>query len=252
MEEEIKKPPMEHSGAELLNPSFWEKLKVNKFKLLTGVLGIFIFAVAVFGAYKFGQKQIQPIPQPTTTPAAVATPTPELTPVPKTTPTPQPKPSVKQGWRQYFNTELGLVYQLPQEDWRIFSHPQNLTCDLLLERNEGDQYICIKLHDNPQGLSRRKFFCEEVLNYKGENSAGSFTDCLGYSQIQEVKIGNKAALKIYFNDGSSLAGDYYVLSHKGKIIIISDYYALFPKIANPSGFSWNTLRDEIVATFWFE
>jgi len=58
--------------------SFLEKLKIHKFKILIGVLGVVIFIGAVFGAYKFGQKQFQLGPVPTTTP----TPTifPEATP----------------------------------------------------------------------------------------------------------------------------------------------------------------------------
>jgi len=63
-----------------MTPPRWrEKIKIHKFKILGGVLGIFIFTGAVFGAYKLGQKQIQPAPQPTPTPVVVATPTPDPT-----------------------------------------------------------------------------------------------------------------------------------------------------------------------------
>lgn len=41
-----------------------EKLRLHKLKILAGILGILIFAGAVFGAYKLGQKQAQPTPQP--------------------------------------------------------------------------------------------------------------------------------------------------------------------------------------------
>lgn len=56
-----------------------DKIKIYKFKILGGILGVFIFAGAVFGAYKLGQKKIQVGPQPTPTPEAVATPTPDPT-----------------------------------------------------------------------------------------------------------------------------------------------------------------------------
>jgi len=56
---------------------FLEKLKIHKFKILVGVLGTIIFASAVFGAYKFGQRQARPEPAegPTPTPIVEATPT---------------------------------------------------------------------------------------------------------------------------------------------------------------------------------
>jgi len=45
-----------------------DKLKIHKFKILGGILGVLVFAGAVFGAYKFGQKQIPVGLQPTPTP----------------------------------------------------------------------------------------------------------------------------------------------------------------------------------------
>lgn len=41
-----------------------DKLKIHKFKILGGILGILFLAGAAFGAYKLGQEQIQPGPQP--------------------------------------------------------------------------------------------------------------------------------------------------------------------------------------------
>ncbi|PIS13781.1 hypothetical protein COT65_02365 [Candidatus Shapirobacteria bacterium CG09_land_8_20_14_0_10_47_13] len=46
-----------------------DRLKTHKFKILGGLLGILVFAGAIFGAYRFGQKQVQPGPQLTPTPA---------------------------------------------------------------------------------------------------------------------------------------------------------------------------------------
>jgi hypothetical protein len=40
-------------------PPRWRE---NKFKILGGALGVLVFAGAVFGAYKLGQKQIYPEP----------------------------------------------------------------------------------------------------------------------------------------------------------------------------------------------
>ncbi|HUS59959.1 MAG TPA: PsbP-related protein [Nevskiaceae bacterium] len=78
------------------------KLKIHKFKIFGGILGVFIFAGAVFGAYKFGQKQIQPGPQPTPTPVVEATPTPDPT----------------ANWKTYTNTKYGYSIKYP-EDWSV-------------------------------------------------------------------------------------------------------------------------------------
>lgn len=50
------------------------KLKIHKFKILSGILGVFVFVAAVLGAYKFGQRLIypEPVKGPTPSSAAVA------------------------------------------------------------------------------------------------------------------------------------------------------------------------------------
>ena len=57
------------------------KLKLHKFKILTGILGIFVFIGAVFGAYKLGQRQIRPASESTSTPTII----PSLTSIPDST-----------------------------------------------------------------------------------------------------------------------------------------------------------------------
>lgn len=64
MPEEIEANPEETTN-EKSKRSFLERLKIHKFKILGGILGVFIFAGAVFGAYKLGQRQIQLIPKST-------------------------------------------------------------------------------------------------------------------------------------------------------------------------------------------
>jgi len=78
-------------------PSFLDKLKVHKFKILGGVLGVFVLVGAVFGAYKLGQRKVGPGPQPTPTPGLVATPTPDLT----------------ADWKTYTNTKYGYSIKYP-------------------------------------------------------------------------------------------------------------------------------------------
>jgi len=64
MAEEIENQP----GEEEIKVSFLEKLKIHKFKILSGIVGVLVFAGAVFGAYRFGQRQVQPASKPTPTP----------------------------------------------------------------------------------------------------------------------------------------------------------------------------------------
>ena len=85
---------------------FLEKLKLHKFKILGGVLGVLIFAGVVFGAYKIGQRQIQPVPQPTPIPIAVATPTPDPTANRKT----------------YTSDDIGFSIKYP-ENWYFEENP---------------------------------------------------------------------------------------------------------------------------------
>jgi len=69
MEEKPAELPVTPQEIQIQSPSFWGKIKVHKFKILGGILGVFVFVGAVFGAYKFGQRQVQPS-------GLVATPTP--------------------------------------------------------------------------------------------------------------------------------------------------------------------------------
>lgn len=109
--EEIKAPPAEQPETESQTPSFLERLKANKFKILGGILGVFILSGAVFGAYKFSQRQTQPTVQPTPPPAV----TPLLTPTPELTPEPTPTPEPTVDWKTHTNTECGFSIKYPEE-----------------------------------------------------------------------------------------------------------------------------------------
>lgn len=79
MEEKPAELSVSPQEIQIQPPSFLDKIKIHKIKILGGVLGIFVFSGAVFGAYKFGQKQVKPGPGLTPTPVVVATPTPDPT-----------------------------------------------------------------------------------------------------------------------------------------------------------------------------
>lgn len=159
----------------------------------------------------------------------------------------QPSPVVKQGWTQQSFSELNLTYQLPPEDgWIDIPHPENLMCDLSLDRNSGDQFICIKALESSSG-GRRESFCQKLFGYL------DFDKCVSYfCSVQEVRVGNRDVLKIHFCSGGSDDGTYYVLTNQGKTIVISDYAALYPWIKNKPKIPWEELRDEIISTFWFD
>ncbi len=67
MPEEIEVQP-EEIIEEQPKTGFLEKLKLHKFKILGGVLGVFIFTGALFGAYKIVQRQTESAPQPIVNP----------------------------------------------------------------------------------------------------------------------------------------------------------------------------------------
>jgi len=89
-------PPTEQPEAGLPPPVVEQKPRVNKFVILGGILGVLIFIGALFGAYKLGQRQLQPQPSPS--PETVVTPTPDPT----------------ADWRVYTNTEASFSFKYPQ------------------------------------------------------------------------------------------------------------------------------------------
>jgi len=77
--------------------SFLDKLKPHKLKILIGILGVLILVGAVFGIYKYAQRQIplEPTEEPT---LEVATPTPDPT----------------ADWETYTNTKYGFSIRYPK------------------------------------------------------------------------------------------------------------------------------------------
>lgn len=58
MEEKPVELPVSPQEIQIQPSSFLDKLKIHKFKILVGILGVLVLAGAVFGAYKFGQRSI--------------------------------------------------------------------------------------------------------------------------------------------------------------------------------------------------
>jgi len=135
-EETIETPAMEQPPAEPLVPSFREKLKANKFKILGGILGALVFAGAIFGAYKLGQKQVQPAAQPTPTPEVVATPTPDPT----------------ADWETYTNTKYGYSIKYPNTFLLPTEIGKSTTFLLANSTIPAEKAVYIFVEENPQKL----------------------------------------------------------------------------------------------------
>lgn len=135
---------------------------------------------------------------------------------------------------------MGFSYQLPENDnWSVKT--TDTYCQLKLEKNDEDQYLCIRVFDNPKGLGGREFYCSDILRQE------DVQNCLNsYIEVSETKVGNKDAL--YITEPGTQVDHARVISTNGKIIVVSDHAASFPKIPLPEGFDWNKLRDDILAT----
>lgn len=214
-------------------------------KGLAPILIVVLIALGI-GGYVFYQNQTKITSQPQHT--VQPSPTPQKAPASDNTqanpsPTSTLKPATKSGWKSYSDSKIGFSYQLPENDnW--FVKTTDTYCQLKLERNEGDQYLCIKVFDNPKGLGRREFYCSDILRQE------NVQNCLNsYIEVSDTKVGNKDAL--YITEPGTQVDHARVISTNGKIIVVSDHAVSFPKTPLPEGFDWNKLRDDIFATFWF-
>lgn len=82
MPEETPQLSVSPQETQIQTPSFWERIQAQKKKILIGlgsVLGILILAGAVFGVYKYTQRQIPIEPTEGPIPTLEATPTPDST-----------------------------------------------------------------------------------------------------------------------------------------------------------------------------
>lgn len=218
-----------------------------KEKCIAPILIIVLIALGL-GGYLFFQNQAKIISTPQPQTVTEPSPTPQETSSYDNTqssssPSPVSKPTIKYGWKSYSDSKIGFSYQLPENDnWSVKT--TDIYCQLKLERNDGDQYLCIRVFDNPKGLSRREFYCSDILRQE------DVQNCLNsYIEVKETKVGNKDAL--YITEPGTQVDHARVVSTSGKIIVVSDHAVSFPKIALSEDFNWNKLRDDILTTFWF-
>lgn len=214
---------------------------------------IIVLIVLGIGGYFIYQNQTKSIPQ--TQPTIQPSPTPQETPASNIQSSPSSasvsKPNTKSGWKSYNHSKIGFSYQLPDDGTWLVRNTNvkgGVNNGLSLERNSKDQFIEIAIYDNPKGLGRREFYCSNIVYNNPDEE--TLQDCLktGIS-VKDTKVGNREA--IYITQPGTQVDHARVLNHKGKIVIITDHAVSFPQTPLPEGFDWNKLRDEILATFWF-
>ena len=158
---------------------------MNSQKGVAPILIVLLIALGV-GGYLFYQNQAKVTSQP----LSITQPSLQLTePTDATSTSPSltsatTKPAAKSGWKVYSDSKIEFSYQLPENDnW--FVKTTDSYCQLKLERNAGDQYLCIRVFDNPKGLRRREFYCSDILRQE------DLQTCLNsYIEVKETKVGN--------------------------------------------------------------
>jgi len=103
MPEETPQLPVSEQEVQIEAPSFFDKLKLQKKKILIGLgvfVGVLILTGAVFGVYKYAQNQI-PLEEPTPMPLPAEVSTEEGAPT--------------TGWETYTNTNYGYSIKYPPE-----------------------------------------------------------------------------------------------------------------------------------------
>ena len=212
---------------------------------LAPIVIIFLIALGV-GGYLVYQNLTKTTSQPQSVTQPSPTPT-EPTETTETSPLPSPttaKPANKSGWKIYSDNKIDFSYQLPENDnWSVKINDSY--CQLKLERNEGDQYLCVRVFDNPKGLGRREFYCSDILRHEDLQTCFN-----SYIEVKETKVGNRDSL--YITEPGTQVDHSRVLNHNGKIVVVSDHSVSFPKTPPSEGFNWDNLRDEILSTFRFD
>ena len=177
-------PQVRQPADQIQPPSFMDKLKIHKFKILGGVLGVLVFTGAVFGAYKVGQRQIYPEPDegPTPTPIVVATPTPDPT----------------ANWKTYTNTKYGYSIKYPEELY--FDETKTLFIEEKYKDigRGGIPFIQIDVFDNNK-QSLKDFFSAHATKLKFDDpdvsKPGSSLYFPEYSEPEEITIAGQKALR---------------------------------------------------------
>lgn len=201
--EELKTQPEE--TVEEPNLGFLDKIKIHKWKILGGVLGISVLAGAVFGAYKLGQRQAQPVPQPTPTP--VATPTPDLT----------------ADWKVFKNEEYGFEFKYPDRlriEENKYQGEQGYAYCLNFKKNLSVKFFSVQnVYAGAAGCYFEDFGIGGISTDFEAGRSGGFTDTRGYRKEDDRIIFKFAGTKEY-EIPQELVKQVFTNSNQVKIVVV--------------------------------
>jgi hypothetical protein len=183
MPEETPQLPVSEQETQIEAPSFKDKLKLQRKKILIGIgvfLGVLVIAGAVFGAYKFGQKQISPPTQPTPTPIIEATPTPDPT----------------ADWETYTNTEYEYSIKYPQNVTVTTDAVQDLVSFKFPEEGKWVADLSIRHYQNTESLDPQAFYQKSFNEGKLEAEKKNWAPPSEPLQSETVKINNLKGFQV--------------------------------------------------------
>lgn len=176
------KLPVSEQETQIQAPSLWEKIQVQKKKILIGLgvfVGILILAGAVFGVYKYAQNQIsiaRPEPsrgEPTERPTPVATPTQESTVIEIPQPSPMPSPLKKQiDLNGYYIGEISL--QVPYKELKFLEIDVHNFNPFETQLNENDYHYQDAVIDGYTFVAEKGEDFEFVAYEDRDSNPGSF------------------------------------------------------------------------------
>ncbi|MFZ5365807.1 MAG: hypothetical protein ACOZBZ_00760 [Patescibacteria group bacterium] len=208
MEEKPAQLPVSPQEIQVQAPPLLDKLKIHKFKILAGILGVLVLAGAVFGAYKFSQRQVQPGSQPTPTPMVEATPTPQRE--------YYIMEAAREGWKKLVNQSYNYSLELPSGWFINKSGPEIIITSYDSEKvinpglpvSGGNLKIEIIPETNPEKLSIVEFWVDKFSISK-ENIVST----------DKIDVSGNQAVRIISKDPWGLM-DQHVLLEKDKNVII--------------------------------
>jgi len=252
MTDQAPQLPVSPQEVQIEPPSFWDKLKIHKIKILGGVFGLLFFVGAVFGAYRVGQRQALPesAEEPTPTPAVVTTPTPEptVTEVSRLSPTPitiekipyQPIAS----WQIYTDSQAKFSVQYPKT-YKLSSSTPGTSVNFLScvdDPQRGE--ICmagysIGISYDYDGGSRREWLFNKNPQLK---------DFLIDPYFQDIMVVNSKALVIMDGNTGGSTGSWVLVPRENMMYLFAFLFGWNPDTKEKPGFDF---IKQVLSTFRF-
>lgn len=249
MAEEIENQP----GEEEIKVSFLEKLKIHKFKILSGIVGVLVFAGAVFGAYRFGQRQVQPASKPAPTP------------LPSEAPAKEGDPTAN--WKTYTNTKYDYSIRYPEESSFLYGR-------LSSENDEFSLQYCPSFKEKGEGICGAPGFNYLIIDIINEGYPaaeileGTFEGNYPYkppkcirkdprTKITRGKFQGKDSIRYEYNLDSLSFESFCsneklgVLGEQLEIFVLNDQQLIMIGIRNAKSKEVKTALNKVLSTFKF-